>query len=434
MYQYQNIENKIISSSKRTVKTLNDRQIVLNLKFVLWFLAINVSTLVLLKTQWGFKFNYIGVPFLIVGIFLLVLSGKKVFVYKHNYFSDYTIFVYGMLFCWGLVTIVRGLDLNFITWRNAFGGIYFAGVWLIPLGMLLGGRHNVWPILLNVITQQAKVGVTILIVASIFLHLYSDLNFVWGCPYALLFWHYLPKRWRKYVLIGAIIALLFAIRSATRNMVFGIGLLMLFAAYIQFFRNTKSRMHTRVIIVGLFTGVFLLVNYVSNTDHVPLVGSYVNERIAEFKEKSMVNTRVSGSHNLYSAFLDDVTGIDFVIGRGCMGEYYFSGVGGYRSVIECGYFFVILKGGIIMLILMLALALPAIYQGLMHSNNWFTRGSALVIIGRLLEMFPFGVPATTPSYLLFWMAIGCCLSSQLRALPDSCFMIADLKRTTKFRW
>jgi len=111
-----------------------------------------------------------------------------------------------------------------------------------------------------------------------------------------------------------------------------------------------------------------------------------------------------------------------ILGRGCMGTYrgFRGGEIGWkdRRNIECGYFQIILKGGIVMLILILALAVPAVWLGLTHSRNWFTRGCAIIVLIRLVEMVPYGLPVADLRYVLFWLAVGGCLAPGLRSMSE----------------
>ncbi len=126
-----------------------------------------------------------------------------------------------------------------------------------------------------------------------------------------------------------------------------------------------------------------------------------------------------GRYNLYQEFFDDMSPGDLLVGRGVLGEYR-GHVGSYsrksinRRAIECGYLQIILNGGLVMLTLILALSFLAIWLGIGHSRNRFTMACAFIIITRLFAMVPFGLPEANIPYILFWMAIGACLSRPLR--------------------
>ena len=172
-------------------------------------------------------------------------------------------------------------------------------------------------------------------------------------------------------------------------------------------------------IIACFLVVFGLVYYAACNENLPLLSGKIETRIDNFKEELFVNTRGSGDDSLYQDFLYDMDTWDLVFGRGSIGTYRSMASGGlYRPVIECGYFQVVLKGGGTMLFLMMLLAIPAVWKGFFTSRNWVVKGFAFIVAGWLIEMVPFGCPATFPRYVLFWLSIGVCLNPRLCMLTN----------------
>lgn len=136
---------------------------------------------------------------------------------------------------------------------------------------------------------------------------------------------------------------------------------------------------------------------------------------------SLISERASEDTREYVFFnyFSDMSN-DLWLGRGMRGEYYCPipnlSTGEYleyRDVIECGYLQVILKGGIINLLIMLLIFIPAVYRGLVYSKNGFSKACAIVILLWLIDMFPFGLPSLSIRYFLVWMAVGVCYSNSV---------------------
>ncbi len=395
------------------------------LKYSFWLLVLSVAVSILTKTRWQLQSIYVAAPLLCLGMTSLLMAVRNKLKHHGNPFSDAARHIYTLLLLWSAITILRGLGLDYRSWRDSWGIIYYAWAWLVPACMVLGADISVWRLLLRTIYQQGVLGFAILILGSVLLNLNTPMNFTWGCTAALLFWHHIPKKWRKIILIGAFINLLLSVLAATRNQVLANVMLMLFAGYIQFFRKHSYRLVTQSSIILALSLVVASVMYAATTDYIPFLSRGVNAKIAYFEEKLPRNTRVTQKHSLYQAFIGDIRGVDFIIGRGSRGRYYYPGLRKMRDIIEWGYLFVILKGGLIMLILILSLALPAVYFGLFRTNNLFSKGCAFLVLGWLVEMVPFGLPSATMKYVMVWLAIGCCWSRAMRSRPDSDFMIPD---------
>ncbi len=397
-----------------------------SLAAALWLLTVSRAAGFLEKTRWSIGSSYlVGVLLCLGGIFLL----RTVWLARRSavMFDEYTRFVFGTLVAWCVVTLLR---MNWLDWsttvRLAWAGPFFAWAWMVPLSMVLGSDVGMWRRTLSAVVHLSTLGCALFIGGWLLLSLPATFRFAEACQIALLFWHYLPKQARRIVLLGSFINVFMSLLGAARNEVVASGLLICFASLIQFTRYHVSRPKVRIRLILAFAVVAGLIGYVASVDRVPLVGDYVNSGITAFKGKMFTNTRGGEEGAFFPNFFADMKGKDYVLGRGCMGMYRVE-AGSFdmgfwsagRQYIECGYLQIILNGGLIMLILILALAVPAIYLGLFQSRNWFTRGCAFIVLVRLLEMVPFGLPCADVRYVLFWMAVGACLTWRLRALSEA---------------
>ena len=114
------------------------------------------------------------------------------------------------------------------------------------------------------------------------------------------------------------------------------------------------------------------------------------------------------------------------IGKGIYGTYFAPGIDGEilddtydeRGFIECGYLQIILKGGLINLILLLAIFIPAIFKGYKSSNNTFSKVAASIIAVYLIDLLPFGLPVFDPKYIMVWMCVSICYNKDIRKMSN----------------
>jgi len=91
---------------------------------------------------------------------------------------------------------------------------------------------------------------------------------------------------------------------------------------------------------------------------------------------------------------------------------------GYRNGIETDYLNIILKGGSISLGLLLLIAIPAMFKGLMFSNNSLSKAAGFWILIWLLSLYPSTVTTFSMNYILVWISIGICYSPSYRGLSE----------------
>lgn len=390
-----------------------------------WLLMISWSVLGLSKTRWQIDSIYISAPLLCIGMILLLVASLQDLRSRLKGMSPIILIIFIYLILWSLVVAFRGfssLELKAI--RDMWGINFFAWTWFVPFFMLLSMDTLFLQQLLKVMTKQGVLGLSILAIGWIPpIRLYTFFNLGWGCSALLLFWHYLSKEGRIIALIGSFLTIWFAVLSSERNAIVGHGFLMIAASFIGMMRRYRFRGRRRVAIITcflIFSGLFY---YGAQTENYAILSEKTEQRISKFKEELFVNTRsgdLGGTGiSLYRDFLNDMNIWDLLFGRGSIGTYQSVVSGGKsRPIIESGYFQIILKGGILLLLLTLMLAVPAAWKGLFSSRNWVVKGFAIVVVGWLLEMVPYGVPSAFPRYALFWFSIGICLNPVLRSMTD----------------
>ena len=150
-----------------------------------------------------------------------------------------------------------------------------------------------------------------------------------------------------------------------------------------------------IILPFIVCALAVVVVYISKLD----LASYLIER-------GMEDSRSGVELFFYKDF--ETSSIDWLLGRGING-YYFCPFfeNPRRQVIETGYLFLILKGGLIYLFLYVTLFVHAIWMGF-RSSNVILKIMASELVIRLLTLYPFGLPTFSSTDLFCWFYIFYC--------------------------
>lgn len=114
----------------------------------------------------------------------------------------------------------------------------------------------------------------------------------------------------------------------------------------------------------------------------------------------------------------DMTDKDALWGKGWFGEYYEPFAQDDRPWIETGYLSLILRGGIVYLVLYIAMLLFSAMKGLFFSKNLFVKSFGVVILISLFELYPYGWPKFDLGHLLLWIGGFLCNRKDYRKLSD----------------
>lgn len=321
-------------------------------------------------------------------LFSLLLWHAFIFLkaesFSYNVIKDY---LFSDFRFWPYVFPIVALFVNskFI-FKKTFHWLFLLGLFSIPFVVFT------WQFLKNIPATEVSIGV-----------------FSSGCGFLLLTWSY-HNKWKKAV---ALISLIFGFYVATllarRNVMLTNANFILFA-YLLYIFFTKGNITTKLlsiygVLIVMIGGLFFFQEN-KDTDF-----KLIANRIAE-------DTR----ENVFANYFEDMKG-NMLLGKGIDGQYYCPMVTEdevfiYRDLIECGYLQVILKGGIVNLVLLLLIMIPAIFLGLFRSRNLFAKASAIVILLWLVDMFPYGLPSFSMRYFLVWICIGVCFSKQIRQMNE----------------
>jgi hypothetical protein len=321
-----------------------------------------------------------------------------------------------IIISWGLITIVRSLQLNIrnITWL--FGYPLAGGAWIIPVAAIVGTQKSCWEYLGRIFFTHTTLGVfiqclnlgTLIGTGSALIWVYPG-TLAYATPILLFTWH---KNKAYITLISFSGLFLYCIDSMVQLVRSGVGLSIyymfcFFCIVLLSKCSVRQRMRIIIPIIFIVLPLFFLCIMLIPTDTVRI-------KAEAFSEKFLLDTRSAG----LLEFIEQTSGKELIIGRGALGRYYsyyfeaFEPDG--RVNIECGYLQIVHKSGLVMLMPFLILTISAVIQGLFDSKNNLTKAAALIVLGRLLYMIVHGLPSVDPTYVLFWLAVGACLNKKLR--------------------
>jgi hypothetical protein len=231
-----------------------------------------------------------------------------------------------------------------------------------------------------------------------------------SCGFILLTYKYHSNKKRLLALLTVLLILFFAIVRARRGLVI-MTISVIVSSYLLYLFYSKKKILVLYLSVLILTlGAF----YAANIYNIQ------KNRIFNFiAERGKEDTRTGVE--LY--FYTDMKPIDWIIGKGLEGEYYCpdideNAVTNYRSVIETGYLQIILKGGLISLMLLVLITVPAIFKGIFYSKNILSKAAGIWILLALLSLYPATVNTFSMRYLLVWISVGICYSNKIRNIPD----------------
>jgi len=268
--------------------------------------------------------------------------------------------------------------------------IYFIGIFFLLVSLFMPN------LLLQRLTAESIIGLAI------------------SSGFVLMNASYLGSRKVNISFLVLFISLLSVIYLGRRNVMVTLSGFIIASYILNITSKTKSLLFRFFpIIIGVL--FFLLFSF-----------SNLNTRLTQKMNERFTEDTRSGLFETY--FLEMQNYLTF--GKGMNGTYY-SPISGdtnddgiaftevdYRNVIENGYLQLMLTGGIIHIVLFLLVMLPAAIIGIIKSTNNFTRACGIFILLRLIDMLIFGLPSFSMSYILVWICVGVCYSSQLREMSD----------------
>lgn len=112
---------------------------------------------------------------------------------------------------------------------------------------------------------------------------------------------------------------------------------------------------------------------------------------------------------------------EWIIGKGINGSFF---VGGQlRSTIEWGFMYLILKGGLIYMILYIAVLLRTFFLGFFRSNNVFSKAMAALCLLCAYSLIPFGLPRVSLDFVIVWHYVRLVNTNSVRNMTNDEIMV-----------
>jgi hypothetical protein len=370
----------------------------------------------------------------------LMFAGiAKLRLLKETTFSTFDRFILFAFFLVCFVAILRSVSLPLSLPKSIpryLGGVFFIAAWVCPLFIYFGSQINIW----KEVWKLSKTYSRFFIILSPFLYFsryYINLSLF--VPLLIMNWHAVNKKYRLITILSFIIACAYFVYAAERNMLARFAFYPIaYYLFLLFYKIPNRSPKIVMMSVAFVIGIIILIPLYNGTIRKSVTDPGLKERLEQYEKK---NLNADSRDLVYNDFFNDFKkDDDWLLGRGLLGPTYsddfiiiqildahegdvFGFPMGYRTEIECGYLMYILKVGLIGLGLFLIIALRAIWLGLFESANYFVKAFAFIITEWLISMYPYGIPEYHPSYILFWLCVGACLSRKVRSLSN-----ADIKQ------
>ncbi|MDI1323394.1 MAG: hypothetical protein PSV36_11640 [Algoriphagus sp.] len=207
------------------------------------------------------------------------------------------------------------------------------------------------------------------------------------------------------------IIILFAILRARRGILLMCSIAAVFAFIFYFFKSSKKLGWALAIIyLIILIYQFYTIDYsLSNLQF-----------LSNIYERGLENTR----SYVEKCFFSSMSTLDWIIGKGYNVGYLCPGIddsvfkNGVRKVIETDYLQLILQGGLINLILLLSIILPAVFLGLFYSTNLFCKKAATWIMIWLFFLYPSNGYTVSIFHISMWLMVALCYNKRFRELSD----------------
>lgn len=235
----------------------------------------------------------------------------------------------------------------------------------------------------------------------------KPISFLTASIVILLIPQFFSKKMRVLAVVSFLIILFIQAFAARRG---GLALLLLFLCFAIYLILDKK--YNTKLKYFLFASILLSLGF--------LIYSVADNFIL-LLERLDVDSRSGVEEYFYRSMNNNY--LDWIFGKGLGGTYYFPiGDPDYfrinRGIIETGYLFYILKGGIIYLFGYVLILSIAVIKGFFFSKNRFCKGLSLYILYNLIGLYPLGLPSFSLETFVLWLSVVWCIR-------NSCLIRSD---------
>lgn len=335
-----------------------------------------------------------------------------------NNYAGILVIVY---FAWIFFVLLHGLELDYQNIKTKFSGELLT--YFVPMVFFIPKTLKFYKRVFDVIIILSLCFLVVCILYADLVFTYVEENvtdkFVFeyfvkflGVPTGFVLFTYIyhsPKR-NKIALFVLVAILLIATYRARR------AIMVLTSLHLFIFMVTFYFTSNRKLLITCFFFFFLILIGVYGERLYQEHGSALLENVLE---RGMEDTRI----RVEKAFIEDFETIDWIIGRGINGKYWCPNIdlndtSGYRIMIETDYLNIILKGGTILLGLIVLISVPSAFLALFRSKNLLSKAAGIWIVLWVLSLYPLNVYNPDFNHLLFWICISIGYSQDIRNMSD----------------
>lgn len=353
----------------------------------------------------------------IITMGIIGIVASTIFLVNFQIRNKYFRFVFPIYMISNFYVFIQAFNnLNFEKILSFITNPYLFFPYLIPLLVLVPA--NVF-FLKKIFEYFTYLGLVLIILCLFFMNYMFKSNSlfaehaIWtlgsGCGFLLLTYEYHNNKNRILAILVVLLSLFISTVLARRNIMLTFSNYIFFSIILLLFNSGKSVLFKILVLLIVFS-TFLSAYFIFDR--------YQNDLFSRISGRIDENTR----EQIFTGFFLSMSTDDLILGKGFDGTYYAptieEGVDN-RSIIECGYLQIILKGGIVNLALFLLIALPSAIKGILKSHNTISKAAGLIILLWLIDMFPWGMPALNIRYIFIWICIGICYSKEICNLSDA---------------
>jgi hypothetical protein len=231
--------------------------------------------------------------------------------------------------------------------------------------------------------------------------------------FIIVSFRFVSNKYNKIAFLSMALGLFLSTITARRSQIFMYLLMFIFSFYSYiFYSNNKSKFIRLLFVLFIISSIaFLFYIYLSSF-------SLILSRLED-------NSRAPVEEYFFNSFRGHTT--DWIFGRGINGTYYSPifadiNINPNRDIIETGYLYLILKGGVLYLFLFLYILLYSAYLGFFKSRNSISKGMAFYIFAHVIYLLPFGLPSFSLEYIIVWICVLYTQSKSWRMSSDESIM------------
>jgi O-Antigen ligase len=334
--------------------------------------------------------------------------------------SSYFKFIFSLFLCYEIIIVIRGLSFSYNDIKTFAQSGYIFWPYVIPLFIFFDKRITSFGWFFKWIYYSGVFALflTLIFPSLLFRRLTAEtyIGLLIPCGFLLLNANYLSNRKVNIAFFLIFISIISLTYLARRSGLISLLGFVISAYFLNIIYKSKAKLF-RYFPLLIIIGVFILFSQHFEFSREALFNKMIS-RISE-------DTRSS----LFQMFFYDLRD-NMLFGKGMLGTYYFPIGGGsdldevffaeetYRTLVENGYLQLLLTGGILHIVLFLLVLMPAAIKGIFMSSNQFAKASGVVILLQLLDMFFYGLPTLSLTYIFVWICVGVCYKPSIRRMTN----------------